>query len=311
MTSAAIAEPAMNPPAFLDIPGCEFKPTSLELPEGLSFDHWDRIGRQLQLANIAVQWWIGDWLNYGEARYGEKYTQAVQELGRKKEVLMNYASVAKRVETSRRREVVDYSIHVEVASLPPKQQEKVLEKAAKAAEQQEPPTVREVRREVHRIKRQLGKEQSELELVHTPEVQEYLQRYLDALKQFEADVPVTAKFLRNMAQNHSAQVHWQKNRSLDDDCHIIHKVVKDAVTISEDDLFTWLIEHGFFMSDPELEERLEYMTGEDIKMLSWVDAGPDAKQDDRRGKLPQMLTLYFRKWDQGAKRNKEDDEDDF
>lgn len=300
-----------EPDALFEVPDCEFKPTGLTLPEGLSFDHWERIGRQLQLANIAVQWWIGDWLNYGEARYGEKYTQAVEDLGRSKQLLMNYASVAKRVETSRRNEKVDYSIHVEVACLPPKEQVKVLAKAAKEVEAQSPPTVREVRREVHRIKRQLGKEKSEIELLHTPEVQAYLKRYVETLQELENDVPLTARFLRNMAQNHAAQANWQKNRTSLDDCEAIQRTVKKVGgEVAEDDLYQWLIDLGYFMSDPEFEERLEYMNRDDVRMALVTDAG-EGKQEGRRGSLPQIIVVPWAKiWNQGSKRNKEDDDDE-
>lgn len=295
-------------PGLLDIPGCEFKPTSLTLPERLSFDHWDRIGRQLQLANMAVQWWIGDWLNYGEARYGEKYAQAVQELGRSKQVLMNYASVAKRIETSRRRDEVDYSIHVEVAGLEPGEQERILAKAAGEPNT----TVREVRREAHRIKRQTGKEKSEIEIVHTPEVQAYLQRYIETLQKLEEDVPLTARFLRNMAQTHTAQAHWQKNRSVADDCEIIQQAVKKSGgEIAEDDLYQWLNEHGYFMSDPEFEERLEYMNRDDVRMALITNAGHEGKQDDRRGVLPSIIAVPWTKiWHQGDKRIKDEDDED-
>ncbi len=307
--STSLAEVPKTNLGLFDIPDCEFTPTSLVLPEKLSFDHWDRIGRQLQLADLAVQWWIGDWLNYGESRYGDKYTQAVEEFGRKKQVLMNYASVAKRVETSRRREIVDYSIHVEVACLPADEQEKIL---AEAAKEPETTTVRDVRREVHIAQRRLGKKKSEIEEIHTPEVQAYLQRYIETLQKLEEEVPLTAKFLRNMVQNHTAQAHWQKTRTVDDDCQIIQQAVKKSGgELAEDDLYQWLLDHGYFMSDPEFEERLEYMNRDDVRMALVTDAGDDGKQSNRRGKLPSIIVVPWAKiWDQGSKRNKDDDEDE-
>lgn len=310
MQSAAtvIEMPQQPDAALLEIPGCEFKPTKLELPDGLSFDHWERIGRQLQLADIAVQWWIGDWLNYGEHRYGEKYTQAVQELGRRKQVLMNYASVAKRVEPSRRRDDLDYSIHVEVACLPPAQQQKVL---AQAAKEKDTTTVKTVRREVHRVQRQAGQKKSEIELLHTPDVQAYLKRYVETLQDLENDVPVTARFLRTMAQNHAAQANWQKTRTVDDDCRVIQDAVKkNAGQIGEDDLYQYLIDHGYFMSDPEFEERLEYMNRDDVRMALITTAGPEGKQENRRGGLPSIICVPWRKvWDQGSKRERDEDDD--
>lgn len=309
MTRAALEPTADSLPPFsiYDIPQCEFGKTSLKIAPGLSYGVWHWLVEKLQEADSAVQWWLGDALNYGEHAYGEKYTQAVEETGKSKQVLMNYASVARRVETSRRRDDVAYSIHVEVACLPAPQQEKVLAKAAGEAE----PKVREIRREVHKVKRQLGKEKSEIEIVHTPEVQTYLKRYIDALREFEEDVPLTARFLRTMLQNHAAQANWQKERTVDDDCEIIRDAVrKSGGEIAEDDLYQWLIDHGYFMSDPEFEERLEYMNRDDIRLALKTNAGKEGKQEDRRGSLPSIIVVPWVKiWDQGSKRPKDDEDE--
>ena len=37
-----------------------------------------------------VQWWIGDALNFGEQRYGEMYTQAIDETGLDYQTLPNW-----------------------------------------------------------------------------------------------------------------------------------------------------------------------------------------------------------------------------
>jgi hypothetical protein len=65
----------------------------------------------------ACQWWIGDWLNYGERAYGEKYAQGMAATGYELQTLTNMAWVAARVEISRRREILSWSHHAEVAAL--------------------------------------------------------------------------------------------------------------------------------------------------------------------------------------------------
>lgn len=303
--TTALQEAPRTSYSLMDIPGCKFSSTQLEIEDGLEFVHWERIGRCLETAAKGVQWWIGDWLNYGESRYGEKYAQAIEETGFDKPTLMNYASVAKRVEISRRREIVDYSKHVEVAGLTPAQQKKVLAQAEK-----EKLTVKEVRRVATRIKRDEGKEPSEIELLQTPEVQEYLQRYLNTLKEFEEAVPLTARFLRTMFQNHSAQAFWQKNRSVAEDCEIIQMAVKKSGgEMEENDLYQWLLDHGYFMSDPEFEERLEYMNQDNVRMAAKTDAG-EGKQENRRGKLPTIIAVpWVKVWEQSAKRERDEDDD--
>lgn len=102
---------------------------SYELPAGLAFEEWEEIGATLRAAGRAVQWWLGDWLRYGERAYGEKYAQAIDETGYDYQTLADMAYVSGKVEISRRRENLSWSHHREVASLPPEQQDAVLNAA--------------------------------------------------------------------------------------------------------------------------------------------------------------------------------------
>ena len=44
-------------------------------------DEWQAVGSYPQGAACSIQWCIGDWLNYGERRYGETYAQAIEATG--------------------------------------------------------------------------------------------------------------------------------------------------------------------------------------------------------------------------------------
>jgi hypothetical protein len=298
-------------PGPLDEPGFTFTPTGLDIEPWVKFGAWQRYGRKLQLAEKGIQWALGDWMIWGETTFKERAAQAVEFTGLKIKTLQNYATVAEAIPKSRRRDsdVVDFSTHCEVVGLPDEDQERILDEAAKEPEKM---TRKEVRREVHRIKRRTGKAQSEIEIVHTPEVQGYLQRYIDTLKELEESVPLTARFLRNMAQSHASQAYWQKNRTVADDCEIIQMAVKkNGGEIGEDDLYKWLVETGYFMSDPEFEERLEYMNRDDVRLALVTDAGSEGKQEERRGKLPAIVAVPWRKiWDQGSKRQRDEDDED-
>jgi len=99
-------------------------------PEGeLSFTEWRDLGRQLGLVARASQWWIGDWINFGAGAYGEKYLEAVAVTGYDVGSLMDMAYVASRFEISRRRENLSWSHHQELASLPPADQDELLDLA--------------------------------------------------------------------------------------------------------------------------------------------------------------------------------------
>jgi hypothetical protein len=308
MTTALLEAPETDV-ELLNFPECTFSTTGLLIPEGMEFERWQDLGGALRKAGKGIQFWIGDWIRYGEHQYGEKYTQAIEATGKAEKTLRNYVFVAQNLDLSRRRDtdLVDYSIQAEVAGLKPAQQEAVLQKAE---DDHDHFTVKHARREISRIKRSEGKEKTELEVIHTAEVQEFLQLYVDTLKRFEESVPLTARFLRAMLQNHAAQAFWQKNRTIADDCEVILQAVDEGGTIAEDDLYTWLQTRGYFMSDPELDERVEYMLEPSRKMLSRTDAG-EGKQDNRRGKLPSLLTRWFppRPESWGKHQRDEDDED--
>jgi hypothetical protein len=289
--TTALAEPPEQVGLF-NYPECTFTTTGLLIPEGMPFDRWQGLGSDLRKAGKGIQFWIGDWIRYGEHEYGEKYTQAIEATGKAEKTLRNYVFVAQNLDLSRRRdtEIVDYSIQAEIASLPPKQQERVLQQAEAEGDGF---TVKHARREVSKIKRSEGKEKTEIETLHSKEVQEFLTRYIETLKEFEESVPLTARFLRQMFQAHAAQAHWQKTRNVADDCVAIKLAIDESEgSIAEDDLYQWLQVRGYFMSDPEFEARLDYMERDDVKMAKRTDAG-HGKQEERRGKLPVIVTHWF------------------
>ncbi len=95
-----------------------------------SYDEWEKCGSFIQRVEGAVQFWIGDWLNYGEKAYGEKYAQAVSE--QQQGAWENYAWVANAIETSIRIEDLTWSHHLQVAKFSdtPEIQRELLQEAA-------------------------------------------------------------------------------------------------------------------------------------------------------------------------------------
>lgn len=91
-----------------------------------TFEQWSSCGEFIKNANGAVHFWIGDWLNYGERKYGEMYTQAIDETKYEYGTLSNDKWVASRIEPSRRRENLSFSHHQEIANLEPEEQEELL-----------------------------------------------------------------------------------------------------------------------------------------------------------------------------------------
>jgi hypothetical protein len=95
----------------------------------LSASDWVRQGRTLGSLGRAVGWWLGDWLRYGSAHYGERYAMAARITGYDKQTLMNMTYVASRFEVSRRRESLSFSHHAELAPLTQAAQESWLQRA--------------------------------------------------------------------------------------------------------------------------------------------------------------------------------------
>jgi hypothetical protein len=111
----------------------------------LGASDWLRQGRWLGSLGRTIGWWLGDWLRYGTAHYGERYTTAARVTGYDEHTLMNMAYVASKFDISRRREKLSFSHHAELAALPPIDQERWLERA-----QQEELSVHALRTELRR-----------------------------------------------------------------------------------------------------------------------------------------------------------------
>lgn len=86
--------------------------------EAINHDEWLTLGRVLRTVDTALQWWVGDWLNYGiQRKYGETYDTVAEILGMTTKTLQNWAYVSKHVETSLRREVLSFGHHALVAGM--------------------------------------------------------------------------------------------------------------------------------------------------------------------------------------------------
>jgi hypothetical protein len=128
----------------------ELSPTAWRPTGEMAYEEWLRVGGRLGVAGRSVGWWLGDWLRYGTARYGTKYTAALRVTGYDRQTLMNMVYVATRFEVSRRRENLSWSHHAELAGLEVCEQERWLERAIADRF-----SVRELRLELSCEKRQL------------------------------------------------------------------------------------------------------------------------------------------------------------
>jgi hypothetical protein len=100
-------------------------------PKGeIDHPHWVRAGLYLGTVERVSQWWIGDWLLYGVAKWGEKYAEAAKITGYDAGSLRNMASMASHFPLSRRRDNLTWCHHAAVASLDEAEQDHWLDRAA-------------------------------------------------------------------------------------------------------------------------------------------------------------------------------------
>lgn len=109
-------------------------PTGLEL-RNVGYREWYSIGQTLMFMYEWTPWAIGDWLNYGERVFGEKYAQAAKVSGRSVRTLYNLAYIARHIPPENRVERLDIGHHDAVASLPAEEQRMLLQEAKRIDEE--------------------------------------------------------------------------------------------------------------------------------------------------------------------------------
>lgn len=85
--------------------------------EDLGQGEWLAAGRRLGAIGRCSQWWIGDWIRYGNSRWGEKYVEAARVTGYDVASLRNMAWVAAQFDLSLRSDKLTWSHHVLLAPL--------------------------------------------------------------------------------------------------------------------------------------------------------------------------------------------------
>jgi len=117
---------AINDPKF------SITRTGIEFHQDLSFDEWNDLGQQLAPVGKSIGFIIGDWINYGEKRWGDKYEETMKQTGMAYQTLRNYAYVARKVDLSCRQDKLGFEHHAIVAKLKsPDEQQHWLKMAVK------------------------------------------------------------------------------------------------------------------------------------------------------------------------------------
>jgi hypothetical protein len=112
--------------------------TGLILAKDLTFEEWDAIGSSFGVALQTAAWCIGDWMVYGERRWGKQllmdgadfdpqtpgrlpshvFEKALASTGLDRNTLSHYASVCRRIPMDERRQNLSFGHHRVLAPLP-------------------------------------------------------------------------------------------------------------------------------------------------------------------------------------------------
>lgn len=103
--------------------------TGIQFPRQLPYEKWLDIGRQLAAVSTSSAWCLGDWLVHGEDAYRGRYRDAIEQTCLDYQTLRNYAWVSRRFALYRRRGILSFAHHAEVAGLPEHEQDFWLRKA--------------------------------------------------------------------------------------------------------------------------------------------------------------------------------------
>ena len=88
---------------------------SLDLKDDLEYEEWVEIGEALTNQAKHIMWWLGDWWNYGDRKYGELASQAL-DFGIPYSTFSNAAYVANKIPL-KEKEFQNYLGHIILSSL--------------------------------------------------------------------------------------------------------------------------------------------------------------------------------------------------
>lgn len=101
--------------------------TGIDIPADTTETQWTELGRALCRLGAAAQWLIGDWLAFGDRRWGKTYEQVAELTGYEVQSLRDMVYVVTHV--SVRTDKLSFSHHKIVAGLAPEDQQAWLTRA--------------------------------------------------------------------------------------------------------------------------------------------------------------------------------------
>ena len=145
-------------PNLLD--GGQLTQVSLELPQSTTEKQWQKIGLELGKLESSTMWWIGDWWAFEKHGWGDRKALVESEdwIGPAFQTCVNASNVCRTFKSNRRRLLLPFSHHAEVASLPIDESDRLLDWCEETikGKSKKPRSIRELRDEVKKVKAYLA-----------------------------------------------------------------------------------------------------------------------------------------------------------
>lgn len=104
-------------------------PRALNLPGEIEWDRYEGLGAFLGEFKSRINFYLGDWLIFGEGTFGERFAQAGEATGLSEQTLLRTMAICRGIPPSRRHDRLSWSVHSCVASLPAREQRTWLSRA--------------------------------------------------------------------------------------------------------------------------------------------------------------------------------------
>lgn len=303
--SLSVVQPINKPRAEKQLPTwAKVTDVSLEVEKkDLTYDEWASLFDLLKSRDKKRQWLIGDALILGETRFTDKWSQVLdpdeedekdEEGG---ETYRQYQQVSGRIPSGSRLPILSWGHHQAVAYLPPEIRDELLAEAVKNKWKR--CVLRKAARKFQRAQEKArrerkGKVLNETLPIQSEEAQRFLDAYIEALTLIEEGIPKGLPSARMMNHAHKGHALWQRDRTIEKDCEAIVEMFRGSpgttgiYRAGDGEIALWLQRNGYFMSDPDLEARLELML--EKGMLDLVDR-EESRQAGRRGSMGDVYAL--------------------
>lgn len=105
------------PPSISMFDHFEITKTSLKMKSNATFDEWIGMGSTLRFFEVCIQFAMGDWMNSGEGKWGDKCAQVIDSTEFSVETVRNYAWVSAKVPPENRLDTLPFTFHQAVAGI--------------------------------------------------------------------------------------------------------------------------------------------------------------------------------------------------